>query len=161
MDSPSQQQPVQPVQPAPTPQASAPVVAPQGQPIQATSSTSIGPGHEGEPMPTKPMTEYASQPEMKLQEEVAAAGVEAVNNEQVQLPSDVAGAGVTPANDATPIPADTHEKWPMTPQKADTILTAPHKVFKNSVLWLATLIKKAVKREAVAKEEVAHVSDDS
>lgn len=161
MDS-TNQTPVQQPQQDTTQQVQQPAAEQAEKPVQATSSTSIGPGHEGEPMPSKPMTEYASQPEMKLHPEVAEAGVEVVNTEQVSVPEDAAAAGVTPAKEATPISDDPHAKWPMTPAKAETILTAPHKVFAKSVVWLATLIKKAVKKEKLeAKEEVADVSHDA
>lgn len=153
MDNTTQQNPVQ----HDTGQPAASVVQ---QPIQATSSTSIGPGSEGEPIRAKLATEYASQPEVKLHPEVAAAGVETVNADEIAIPPEAAAAGMTPAKEATPITS--HPNWPMTPQKANTILTSPHLVIKNAAVWLATVIKKMVKKESLApvKEEV-NVSDNA
>lgn len=147
-------QPVQdiPVQPA---VAAQPVqqnpLLPQ-QNMQSPVSTHVG--KEAAPLITPMGNEYASQaPEVALHPEVAAVGVEVNPHPEAVITQDAQTAGVTPVKTAQQVPTESKLKLPLSEDKVESILKAPRKNPMNSLLWLATLVKKIMQKEEKKGEQ--------
>ncbi len=133
-------QPSAPAQPADHSQQApvAPVVAPA-----VPVSVPVG----GKEHASMPMAEaQPSQPEVIVPEVVKAAGVEShPNPEVIQLTPEQKQTGMEAAKEATPLPQMPTLHLPIPEEKVVTILKMPNP--KNSVTWLALLIKKILDKQ--------------
>ncbi|HEV2340048.1 MAG TPA: hypothetical protein VGT05_04840 [Patescibacteria group bacterium] len=115
----------------------------RGQPVSVPVAAK-----ENAPLIVKTGNEFATQSEIVLSPEVAAAGVEAQPIQEV-IRQDAQQAGVMPTKDLTPVPTNpTLINLP--DETVQSILQTP-KAIKQSVTWLATLIRKVLKKEAMQK----------
>lgn len=112
-------------------------------------------GKEAAPLVVPTGSEYASQaPEVALHPEVAAAGVEVTPHPETVITQDAQAVGVTPVKTAQQVPTHpTLVNLPLPADKVDSILKAPRKNPKNSLLWLATLIRKILNKEKTQQEK--------
>ncbi len=126
------QQTIQPVMPTPV------VQNPQHQ-MEPPIITPVG--KEGNPVLTQSGNEFATNPDIALHPEVAAAGVEVNPTPEDVVTPEAQAAGVILTKAVAPVPKNpVLVTFP--PERVDSIVTAPHKVFTKSILWLATLIQK-------------------
>lgn len=87
-----------------------------------------------------------SHPEVVVPEAVKAAGVESSPNpEVIQLTAEQKQAGIEPAKEATPLPQMPSLHLPIPEEKVASVLKVPNP--KNSITWLALLIKKILQMQ--------------
>ena len=126
-----------------------PVSVQSAQPVQQVAPVSVPvASKENAPLIVKTGNEFATQSEIVLSPEVAAAGVEAQPIQEV-IRQDAQQAGVMPTKDITPV--STNPTLINLPDETvQSILQTP-KAIKQSVTWLAALIRKVLKKEIMQK----------
>jgi hypothetical protein len=155
---PQNMQQVSPAQPVLTNQQTVPQSQTQVLPVQQTSLQQQPPvtahiGKETPPILTKVGSELASDPDVLLHQEVAAAGVEISPRPEEVITPDAQAVGVTPVNTATVVPSNPSLILPLPADKVESIIKTPHKVLTSSLLWFATLLKKVMIKQAAEKGE--------
>lgn len=132
-------------------QGTQPVIQPS---VQEPPSLITPSGKESNPILTNVGNEFASNPDVTLDSEVAAAGVEVNPSPEAVITPGAKEAGMAIEKAATTVTQNpTLVKLPLQPEEVNSIVKAPHKVFTKSVIWLATLIHKVLVKQAAEQEQ--------
>lgn len=110
------------------------------------------------PKPPEHLIEETA-PEVKVAPEVAEAGVEPVKTEVMEVSPELKQQGVQPTGAAVPIKEEPTLNLPMTEEEAEKIVKSK-KSWKESVVWMATMIIKQIKQFKFNQEKT-HPSHDA